>query len=261
MDDEEKARRVAIGAMAERAAVPLIVEKDGQSEVCGTGTFFELEGVFCLVTAAHVGKYIGEYKIGVPILEDQRTVWTLGRGRTVYTEKYDICLFFPHQEEAIDTVKRAWRVLTEENVYFGNIETEVTAFLVGYPNETSEQLGLELASKPILISTRPCASVDKNGFTSSDPYDPEVDLLLEHSKAPDYWHSDSEMPIPALQGISGCSVWVLGDGARSEGVWTPDRDAKVVAVETSYRPGHWIRCRKWSVVIRTILSAHRRVVG
>ncbi|MEH3159902.1 MAG: hypothetical protein PGN08_13810 [Sphingomonas taxi] len=51
--------------------------------------------------------------------------------------------------------------------------------------------------------------------------------------------------IPALPGLSGASLWTLGE---PEGLWAPSKVLKIVAVQSSYSPGRWFRCVDWEAV-------------
>jgi hypothetical protein len=65
----------AIDALARRATVPFVVEKNGQAESIGTGTLFEVGGQYFVVTAEHVARHIGPYELGIPSGEQRRELW------------------------------------------------------------------------------------------------------------------------------------------------------------------------------------------
>lgn len=43
---------------------------------------------------------------------------------------------------------------------------------------------------------------------------------------------------PNLEGVSGASVWALTN--RAEGLWTPEKVLKVVAIQASFKHGDYI---------------------
>ena len=240
----------AVEALARRATVPFVVEKDDQAESVGTGTLFEIEGDHFIVTAEHVGRDIARYELGVPCGPDRREIWFLGDGVVTKSEKYDVAVYRIDNPQSVATLKQAWEFLTLDNIELSAPTVDTNFLLHGYPTDLSPKTDDVIAAAPVAAVTTSYTGPTTNFPIAARPYDPRIDLLLNHPMRTVDLKTGAGVDAPDLRGISGCSVWTvaLPHQCDANQVWSPRAAAKIVAVEASVRAGHWIRCTRWWAV-------------
>lgn len=104
-------------------------------------------------------------------------------------------------------------------------------------------------------------------MSALDGFDPDqhilleakTDYLLDRAGAETYLRTRQGFSarVPRdLGGISGCSVWMIGDLRQSIHDWNP-REARIVALETAVYPERGvIRATRWAAVSTVIYQAY-----
>ncbi|MFZ0888876.1 MAG: hypothetical protein WA005_10520 [Candidatus Binataceae bacterium] len=120
-------------------AVPLIVEKDEEQFIHGTGSFFRSKsGKIFMITAAHVFQGIDPNNLGIPLGPYRTGCSTLGPGTIHSTAKtevsdVDIAVFPVTASEILE--KMEWECLTARNVAALRPMSVMNEFLIfGYPD-------------------------------------------------------------------------------------------------------------------------------
>lgn len=249
---------VAVDHLAAKSTVPLLREIGELASIEGSGTLFEVRGSHYLVTAAHAAENLSRGDVCIPCGPNKKEVWALGQGRLATIDKYDLAVFRIDEEMSVDRLKKVWQFLTLDHVWLGDIHPSATFLLYGFPVATTTQRGILVDSTPISYVT---ARYDKTPTGLKYPLEPDVDTFLEHKAEAMDRQTNRLVAVPDLPGISGCSVWaVLDPTTTSSAIWSPDTHARIVAIETSYLRGSWIRCRRWFVV-NTMIEELERETG
>lgn len=237
--------------MARRYTVPLIEEDDSTAAILGTATLFSANSRHYLITAAHVIEELvaaGQTdRIGIPLGLEKASVCNLGNHYIAYnsnTDVFDIAIIRLDEPKMVAAVSRNWDFLSPKNV--AGIDRDMRkCFVAGYPrSESRTAADWQMSSKFISFPTT---------FLHETPTEAEgvrvgLDVFLVHEERGTALDG-SLVDLPALQGVSGASVWaVLPD--REAGVWSPESSVRVVAVEVACRSGSYIRAKGWALVAK-----------
>jgi len=240
----------AVVALAQRATVPFIVEKGDLAESFGTGTLIEANGRHFIVTAEHVARHINQFEPGIPCGGQKREIWFPGNGLVTKIAKHDVAVLRLDDDATVVRLKACWEFLTLDSVRLDMATTRTALFLHGYPTSLSPKVGAAIRAIPMsLVTSRYNGLLDD--FPLGEPYDQNVDLLLDHQvKGVDDMGRLTDLP--DLKGISGCSVWAveLPENESRQRIWQPRENAKIVAVQTGYKKGCWLRSKRWWVIKR-----------
>jgi hypothetical protein len=96
-------------------------------------------------------------------------------------------------------------------------------------------MGWSLSAKLLCYATRLLRGTPEEARDVRD----DLDIFLQHQERGE----DLDGVVgktPALGGVSGASIWALGEGSCSE--------LTVIGVETDCRPGSYIRGKDWKLV-------------
>ena len=232
--------------------VPLCYEKDGRAFVHGTGAFFRTRGELLLVTAAHVLQGIDPAEIGVPEQPFGNTsVWLLS-DITIHHPKafdtFDIAIVEFLNPNFHRRVAANWQFVDESEV-IDTTEVEESYVVAGYPSESVEDRNGTLTPKPMLqLFTKPHEAVSGESV-------PEHDLLLKYGKTATGIFG-AQRATPKLEGVSGALVYgVVQPGSD---IWSPEQALKPVGIQVSYKPGSYLRVKKWSLISRLIQIAREQ---
>jgi hypothetical protein len=246
---------IAFRAIAEHASlftVPIIEENEREAAILGTGTLFHTNDDYFLITAQHVGKKILDDGVGIPERPESSNIWTFGPGQLLRVLQADLAVFCFRDTELIERLKKYWQFLTPDRIWLGGLSPQPAVLLHGYPIATSHIKNQIVRGKPASFVTGLYEGDPTNLFIEN-PYDPNIDLILQHTITGSLDHTPLQVLVPRLNGISGCSVWAaIPECEYGPNLWSPQSAAKVIAVETSYIPGVCIRTRKWANVISMI---------
>jgi hypothetical protein len=129
-------------------------------------------------------------------------------------------------------------------------QTDGRYLVSGFPNASATVVGNRIKPLPTGIVAG-FADPPRELGMENDPIDPEADLWISHApqESRTFGTHGDDSPMPVLFGISGGVVWKLVD---SPIVLSDRQRLRLVGVQTGYRPGKWIRCRRWSVVHRLL---------
>ncbi len=254
---------VGFRELAQQCTLPIIGERGNRNGICGTGTLFQIGERYFLVTAAHVINPLRQssdrdFAFGVPTSRTHGAGVEWSKGTFVGLDKIDTnnepdIGFFEFSDPAfVSKLQKGWRFLSLSHVHVLGPTRPNTHYLVfGYPESMSRKHGNNFRTGPLTY-----ISVLYNGKSLKDLVGsrPQDHLFLQHNG---HGVSDTNavIKVPAPHGISGCAIWVLFDAASNE-IWSPSTHAKVVAVETAYKDGEYIRGTTWHAVLRTLREAY-----
>lgn len=239
----------ALSAFLRSVALPIIKDR----AVWGTGTLFKIGGEGFLITAAHVVRASGAKGIHVPRDEAGIVLVPLAGAHAFVHEiaPHDADCAVLHLEPTTVEALSGRPFLTLENVLSAEPEAGTTLLLCGYPTALNPH-GVRPAD---IFQTEPYEGVvesfDIEEVAAPIPAHPGLHLFMRHTLDVFRPGSARQERGPLLNGISGCSVWLPIDAPES-GVWTADRLVRVVAVESGYIQGRWIRATYWGQVARMI---------
>ncbi|MEA3031935.1 MAG: hypothetical protein QOG13_3260 [Sphingomonadales bacterium] len=237
----------AITQFAVEVTLPLLA--DGP-KMLGTGTLFTHEGRYFIVTAAHILK-VDEDDPGSADIDLTGIAFPTGRGRqetlitlgsfTVHRpappSRVDVVVLELQDSETIATLKKGWRFLCFDAV--APFPFNARFILSGFPLEGATWDGQNVGQNFLTLATDPLHYVPKVKYP-----EPSIDRFF-YLEDKGQLLDGSLREIPKLQGLSGASLWAYAEPA---GLWSPATALKVVAVQSSYSRGKWIRCADWEAV-------------
>ncbi|WP_437996883.1 hypothetical protein WMF26_39045 [Sorangium sp. So ce185] len=151
-------------------------------------------------------------------------LWTIGGGLLTSTpkDKEDVAVYRLENSSMIsDVLNGGWRVLTDDDVETGPLSHAVVC---GWPHARLRPVDGGLRATLMSYNVRAMAPP---GYVA--PVRPS-DIFLS-------WPTDTDEPVPKLDGISGSPVWSRrGDELR------------LVGVQHSVRRDEYIRGTHWSIV-------------
>jgi hypothetical protein len=256
----------AIMAYVEKSIIPIVCDhtQDGKrtAGTCGTGSLFEFDGKYFLLTASHLFDAVNEVKdwIGIPVAQRNSEIYTLDKcvlsrpDTAQEREKYDIAILRLDDSIAKE-MKRSYKFLTYANV--DRVRYNEQFYVSGFPFtfsklfvETNQVVGI------------PFRFMSRHKSPSQEDYrwfDPAVHILVEYSETY-YENGINPRPVAApsdLEGISGCSIWNYEDDPK--GIWAPETCLKVVGIQTGVRRGSYIKGTKWGYVINGFASVDQAI--
>jgi hypothetical protein len=246
LNDEQDA---VIGAYVLQVTIPLLTDGNPAPRIRGTGTLFTHEERYFIVTAAHIFKEdeddpssadIDLTEVACPTGLVDAKLRRLGKFslyRPPSPSRVDAAIVELHDGETIETLKNGWQFLALDAVapFPFNARFMVTGFLY----EGVKWDGNNVGQRFLKLTTDPLHYVPETAFP-----EPSVDrffYLQDQAPRPD----GSWRDIPKLQGLSGGSLWAY---TEPPGLWSASKAVKIVAVQSSYLRGKWIRCTDWSAV-------------
>jgi len=256
---EHNSRVGAIDAYAHKSSLPILRECDGGNfAVQGTGSVFRIADRYFLITAAHtlVDEDTNErYDPATFLFPDETRTGNLIVFGSMdlhwpKIEAADIVVIELKNRETIDIITANWNVLTLESI--GNHTQSEEFALFGYlfegarVNDRGDIFQKGLAFRSFKLEHVP------EGATYDERFDvffalPETadDAIIDPEKK-----GSTEGKVPRLKGASGCSIWALIEPDTA--FWDPSVAMKVVAVQSTARPGDFFRGIDWEVA-RAIL--------
>lgn len=249
-------------------AVPLVRPSEQGYYVRGTGTLFEVADERFLITAAHVlSESAGTVLRDILLVNRDRTATVALEDPTLLSRggRLDPDVAIVHLRP--DTATRLQEVggftfLGPDHLWGPRTVAAAGALVCGYPAALSPPSPDLRCLRPTALMTGPYM-----GNTDGLPfeYTPGTHVLLElrdHGWAPGAaqpWPED----VPRLDGISGCSVLVIGvspeqqERGRREGrvepIFCPDAGLKLIGVEVGVFPRRgMIRATGWVFVAQII---------
>ena len=277
MDDQHELQRkinntatAQIPACAWDCTVPIVIAHDSAVRHFGTGTLFRVADHFFLVTAGHVIKQACAHHktVGIGGSDDGKFIAltgdTLVSSEGQYgtsADPFDIAL----HRLALEAVGRLSnkRFLLFNHVEFDDQSPTAVYTLFGYPavwSSPSSSPDEKVTYKALQYTTY---RYDRDTSTLEE-YQDRLHLLLDgqfqqatnQDATPAEFHSSCDgQPIPfprGLGGISGCSVWRIGDLKTPLYDWDIEQ-SRLVAVQTGvYHAKRAIKATRW-VAVSTII--------
>jgi hypothetical protein len=239
----------------------------------GTGILFQVADAHFLVTAGHVARRASKHRMTVAIgASPSRLVPLIGQWMCTdpsdpgdeSSDLHDVAV----KKLTADAVEK----LLESNVFLHTSEIRdldpgprAVYCLFGYPgmwSAPSRSVSEQLRVKPLEHVT-----YTHNGdVVALRYYDRKLHILL--AGGPEDLSDDDGLPVEvrdrsgqprlfprALQGVSGCSVWHIGDTSVPLDQWAKDR-ARLIGIETSiYQAAGVIKVSRWRIVSTLIYEA------
>lgn len=245
--DEQK--HSAIINYVNASTIPLLADATEAPDILGTGTLFQHEDRYFIITAAHILKSdpdnpcsqdIDLTAIAYPTRKIDAKLMTLGPFEVYRPQppsRVDVVVLELKDRETISALNKAWRFLGFDKV--APFPFNARFLLSGYPVEGVSWDGQKVGQNFLSITTDALDHVPSVQFP-----EPTVDrffYLEDEGQLPD----GSSRKLPALQGLSGASLWAYNEPT---GIWDASKAMKIVGVQSSYLRGQWFRCVDWCAV-------------
>lgn len=252
----------AIPAMAWDATVNIVIVLREELHQFGTGTLLKIADDVFLVTAAHVVQIAIEQGNSLCFAVDKNFIpiygiWACSPGHT----PSDVAIMRLHPEISQKLTNVSFVRL--HDIDFTSDLSSGVFCLCGYPTI----LSTPSTAKDPTMNSQPFqyATYTYEGETNTlDNYQDKYHLLLNadgiYSSKKSTYFQDRRGTIHQfpqdLGGMSGCSVWKIGNRDKSKSKWSPSR-AKIVAVQTSVYPNtKIIKATRWFAVSSVIYEAY-----
>jgi hypothetical protein len=239
----------------------------------GSGTLFQIADSHFLVTAGHVIRAANRHgkTIGLADTGSDHLIGLTGEAMCSVpregsdSDPYDVAVLALHA--AVADKLSAKRFLRIGDVSFADPGPKAVFTIFGYPGLWSKPIQGETDEDRLIIKPLEFTTYAYDGDTTAlTGYEARLHLLLaagaEYATNQDgsvldfrdRFGQPARLPI-GLKGISGCSVWHVGDLAVPIERWA-DRPAAVVGVETGvYQSSGVITASRWAVVTTLIHEA------
>jgi len=270
-----KAIDAVVSSLVINSTVAIVCTTQSKSIVqVGSGTLLSIADSCFLVTAAHVAR--ATQKMGgtpgiIGLKASLPTAltgeWTLSSSdsESAIGDKYDIALYRLNENQK-------QRLTGCEFVRIGDVDFSSDLqngyfVLCGFPSVwsvTSNNCSEPLILRPLLYGVTSYVGLP----TGLQGFDTNYHLLFEAiaEKTLDHQGRSARMrtrsnhwvSMPGgLRGISGCSVWLIGNVTSPIHTWNP-KDARIVGVETGVFEGAHptIKASKWNAVLSLIYAAY-----
>ena len=253
------------------ATVAIVGSCAGVVRHLGTGTLLTVADMKFVVTAAHVLHKAKEQDLTVAISPASGGVFTALTARTWMAtsargvdDEHDIALY------PLDVLELG-RLGATDSIRIADVcferDLSVAYFVVcGFPgmwSTTSHSDGVDMKSKLLQYGTYSFIG----SVSGLRGFDPDRHILLDgtpgdmrnHHGEPTRFKTRSGYPASmpgALAGISGCSVWRIGDFRTPTSEWNVD-GARIVGVQTGvYESAGAIKATRWHSVAILLYAAY-----
>lgn len=251
------------------STIGIVAAKAPYIELLGTGTLLAVAEHRFIVTAAHVIRAVSERTVGIMNSSKGNFVSLSGHWFLSCTENdershdpYDVAIYELSSQECS-------RLSFVEFIRVGDVEfnSDLSSgfFLIsGFPKIWSTNIDeVEETMRAKLLQYGTCALESVAGLQN---YDPHLHILLRASPEELFDHTGKEVKFrmrsdyPArmpddLLGVSGCSVWKIGDLNNSIESWKKE-DCRLVGIETGiYSKLGAIKATRWNAVASLLYEA------
>jgi len=263
-----------IPSLVAKSTVGLVASVNQFSRQIGSGTLLAIAEHRFVLTAAHVIRQASESgaTLGISGTIDglfitAKGTWALSEAAKTDGDENDIAIYELTKDEcrrfADDVFVRIGDVAFPSNV------THSYFVVSGFPSMWSTSIGPSeptVHAKMLQYGTIAFQgnAVALPGFNPNYHFllEASPDLMIDHQGNETYFRTrtghSASMPRD-LGGISGCSVWVLGDLRKPLEKWMRD-DARLVGVETSvYVQSKAIKVTRWNAVTSLLYAAFPQV--
>jgi hypothetical protein len=241
----ERIEAIALERFVHSVSPPLVLEIGEALARChGTGTLFEIEGRYFIITARHIFDGIDASALAIPEHPTEGGMHTLGCINIYRPDQphVDVAAIELLQTEIISKLQRSWQWLSLANVALPTNSVSASNFFVsGYPTAESKEREGSLAGK---LCTAYTQRLIKTPAEAGLPVTEGLDFFLEYKREA-YDLSGQLMTTPVPPGMSGASIW---ERRSVSGVWTPESSARVVGIQTSFVHSEFLRAKSWMAV-------------
>jgi hypothetical protein len=231
----------ALNLFLVKVTIPILCDgKNGANQI-GTGTFIEVLGQLYLVTAQHI--FEGEEMADVAIPNPSTgKILTLGSFEYLRHNSidFDVAVLLLKDTEVIKIVRENWRILSLDNVKH---PSDAGVFILcGYPSALARKVENQIGAKLLSVFSERI----ERPISAEEPIHDELDLFFYHDQNA-LSLNGTDVETPRFVGTSGCSIWECTNLSETD-IWTPERFAKIVGVQSSTRHGEYFRAKSWKAV-------------
>lgn len=239
-------QRQALDTFGFRAAVPLFRAIGKDADHLATGTFVAVGEKLILLTARHILDQSAPEHIAITETPEGSGLRTLGnllihKPIDLPDTDIDIVGIEVQDQETIDIIQAGWRVVHMAIGAEADASGEVV--LIGYPSATLDKKDMRITGRPTGIVSALMGDIPAN---ATPPSNATLDLFIQLPRKA-IAKAGAVVDIPPIHGMSGCPIWQLRDTADGE-LWYPDRALRLVGVQSSARPGSYIRGKRWAYI-------------
>jgi hypothetical protein len=279
MDDQVQLQRkvnetatAQIPSCAWDCTVPIVIFHEGAVRHFGTGTLFRVADHFFLVTAGHVIKQACEHNksLGIGGSDDGHFIALSGETLVSSEGQYgtsadplDIALHRLSPATVARLVKK--RFLLFDDIEFEPQSATAVYTIFGFPavwSSPSKTVDEKVTYKALQYTTyrydRDASALEEYQDRLHLLLDGQLDQATNEDATPVEFHDRDGRPIAfprGLGGVSGCSVWRIGDLTTPLENWTTEK-SRLVAVQTGvYHAKRAIKATRWIAVSTLIHDA------
>lgn len=231
---------LALEEFLRSCCVPIVSEQDDRLALWGTGTFFKHGETLWLITAAHILKEAPLKELAIPIAEAGK-FYTFGNCTAYYPKQdeqdLDVAIIQLQDKDFCTHIAANWRIMDASQIT--RPTADMKRFLVaGYPRATVAKAG------GIVREAFSQFYLDRYHLVPEGAH-PLVDFFLIYGRTA-MGVDGQEKSTPHLGGISGASIWAIQD--HVEGVWAPEKQLKIVGVQSGFKHDEYIEAKSWELV-------------
>ena len=259
-NDFDASISIAVQARAARSTVPLVQINGDSAGVVGSAVLLRANGSSFLLTAAHVANVVVDtLSVGIPVAQSGGTVWLPGSMSFRQSDPFDVAAARLDEPQMVTLLEAGWTFLEPRDLVDPqSVRIGERMFVYGHPTVLAAQHGDDLRASPLCLASYRVAA-DESGVSMESPLNPDVDITLAHDERAVCLHTGTGMSLPALNGMSGCGVWAVAvaDPTRDPTVWSAQTHTGLVAIQTSYVTGRFIRARSITLVTAALFAGGR----
>jgi hypothetical protein len=266
-----------VPARAWKSTVVIVRAQKPDAIQLGTGTLFRIADKSFVITAAHVirtasdlNQTLGIGGAGMNFVALSETAICSNDTRAGFTQdSFDVAVV-PLTSEQVSRLEES-TFLRLDDVSFSPVDKNNFVSIFGFPHIWSTQ---STEQQPMMTSKAFQFTTDVySGPTSGlSNYSEQYHLLLNANREHVYDEKGTPTQFQTLDGqpamfpqhvggISGCSVWRIGDGNKPPTEWDADQP-KLIAVQTGVYPQrHIIKSTRWIAVCTLFHEAFPELRG
>ncbi|MCW8932661.1 MAG: hypothetical protein OQL19_20800 [Gammaproteobacteria bacterium] len=233
-----------------KVTIPLLIDNEEYPVLHATGTLFEIQGRYFIITARHIFKDITDPKLlAYPESPQKGRIYTLGTLEIFKpTEEHiDVAAIELKSSETIEILRKNWQFLSLDNVAQLSAQTEDShVFLSGYPAQLTNNSEGWVKSK---FSTAYTQRIPDVPTYADKPIIEGMDHFFDYGKEATSITGEV-VNTPKLPGTSGASVWELKESTGI--IWSPESAARVIGIQSSYTHSKYFRAKNWLAVAKVL---------
>ncbi len=224
-----------------KVTVPIFCKNPNNVDHIATGTLFEVNGKYYLVTARHIFDDPQARDFAIPTSPNDTEMRRLGHFvlHKWSAEEIDVAVLELQEDATIDAVQKGWMVLNPRHAAIAS--PQGVFLLCGYPSGFMTVSGQCAGGKLFKGYT---ARLNEIPQDAKRPVDDRLDLFFHHATEV----HGSPIFSPHLRGTSGSSVWEYFELA-GQSVWTPESSLRIIGIQSSFMNNKFIRAKSWEFVM------------